>query len=61
MLAAGATDDQLYFVPASGGTAQPMSLNSGHMTGDNLGHDNCAPTLTVSFCIAWAGIFPSQG
>lgn len=61
ILAAGATEDQLYYTSSSAGTAQPMSRGSGHATGDNLGHDNCAPTLTVSFCIAWAGIFPSQG
>ncbi len=61
VLAAGETTDQLYYTSSSPGTAQPMSRSSGHLTGDSLGHDNCAPTLTVSFCIAWAGIYPSQG
>jgi microcystin-dependent protein len=23
-------------------------------------HDNTMPTLTVQYCIAWAGIFPSS-
>ena len=28
--------------------------------GGNLPHENTMPTLTASFCIAWAGIYPSQ-
>jgi microcystin-dependent protein len=36
-------------------------VNSCQNSGNNLGHDNCAPTLTVSICIAVEGIFPSQG
>jgi len=28
--------------------------------GGTQAHDNLMPTLTVQFCIAWAGIFPSQ-
>ena len=27
----------------------------------NQPHDNCMPTLTVSYCIALYGVFPSQG
>lgn len=33
-------------VGLSGGGAQP--------------HENCMPTLTVQYCIAWLGIYPSQ-
>ena len=29
-------------------------------TGNNLGHDNMAPYLTLNFCMALAGIFPSR-
>jgi len=28
--------------------------------GTNAPHENLMPTLTLSICIAWAGIFPSQ-
>jgi microcystin-dependent protein len=60
ILAAGASGDEIYFTPPTGGTPQIMSVNSGQQVGNNFPHDNCAPTLTVSFCIAWAGIYPSQ-
>jgi microcystin-dependent protein len=60
-LATGATADQIYFTPPTGGTQELMSTNTCQNNGGGLGHDNCAPTLTVSICIAWAGIFPSQG
>jgi microcystin-dependent protein len=59
-LATGATGDTLYFTPPTGGVPEVMSLSTCQNTGNSLGHDNCAPTLTVSFCIAWAGIYPSQ-
>jgi microcystin-dependent protein len=60
ILAQGAADDQLYFTPPTGGVQEPMAQNSGQLAGGGLGHNNCAPTLTVSFCIAFDGIFPSQ-
>jgi microcystin-dependent protein len=28
--------------------------------GNNVSHENLMPTLTLSICIAWLGIFPSQ-
>jgi microcystin-dependent protein len=59
ILAAGASGDGIYFTPPTGGTQEIMSVNSGQKGGNGLGHDNCAPTLAVSFCIAWAGIYPS--
>jgi microcystin-dependent protein len=31
------------------------------MDGNNLPHDNTAPTLALNYCIALYGIFPSQG
>jgi microcystin-dependent protein len=30
------------------------------LTGGSQPHNNCAPTLTLQYCIAWAGIFPSR-
>jgi microcystin-dependent protein len=61
ILAAGASGDGIYFPPPTGGTPEIMSVNSGQKVGNSLPHDNCAPTLTVSICIAWAGIYPTQG
>ncbi|MET4729549.1 microcystin-dependent protein [Lysobacter enzymogenes] len=29
--------------------------------GNSQPHDNTMPTLTAQYCIAWAGVFPSQG
>ena len=29
-------------------------------SGQNLPHENCMPTLTMSYCVAWAGVFPSR-
>ena len=60
ILGPGATGDELYFSPPTGGAAEPMATNSGQPVGGSEPHDNCAPTLTVSFCIAWEGVFPSQ-
>jgi microcystin-dependent protein len=31
------------------------------LDGGNLPHDNTAPTLTLNYCIATVGVFPSQG
>ena len=59
-LASGASTDYIYYPAQTGGTAEPMSVNSGQFQGSGLGHENCAPTLTASFCIAWAGVFPSR-
>jgi microcystin-dependent protein len=61
ILAQGASVDQMYYTPPTGGTSEPMALNSCQNSGNNLGHDNCAPTLTISICIAVNGVFPSQG
>ena len=48
-------------------TNSTSGLGSAVMTGTAVGsmggsqpHDNTMPTLTARFCIAWAGIYPSQ-
>ncbi len=43
-------------------TSQNTSLSPASLanTGNNQGHDNMAPYLTVNFCIAISGIFPSR-
>jgi len=60
-LATVAAGDTLY---CSGpGTAASATLGPSSLTytGSGLPHDNCAPTLTISAFMAYAGIFPSQG
>jgi microcystin-dependent protein len=52
--------DTFYVNTTTGNTAAAMSGQSLTATGGNQPHENCMPTLTVQFCIAWAGIFPSQ-
>lgn len=52
--------DAMYVTDASGSTAIPMNPASLTASGGNQAHDNLMPTLTVQFCIAWAGVFPSQ-
>jgi microcystin-dependent protein len=42
-----------------GGASFSAAAGSISMTGGNQSHANLMPTLTVSFCIATAGIFPS--
>ncbi len=53
--------DTFYVNTVTGNTAAPMS---GQMLAPNSGgsqpHDNTMPTLTVQYCIAWAGIYPQQ-
>lgn len=59
MLAA-ISGDGLYATEVAGGpiATHPQTVTA---AGGNQHHDNTMPTLAVSFCIAWAGIFPSQG
>lgn len=47
------------FAAAHSGGPVAMAPQSGGNTGGNAAHLNMAPFLTVSFCIALQGIFPS--
>lgn len=60
LLAAPSNNDKMYTSDLTGLTAYPLSTSAVGATGGNLPHPNTMPTLTASFCIAWAGIFPSQ-
>jgi len=53
--------DTMYATDTSGATPITTSPAATQMTGSTTPHDNTMPTLTVQYCIAWAGIFPSQG
>ncbi len=46
-----------YHTPASLVTMHPQTITS---TGGSQPHQNTAPYLTISFCIALQGIFPSR-
>lgn len=53
-------DDTMY--TSNVATAGTFTLQGNAVTpqGGNLPHDNTMPTLTVSYCIAYNGVFPSQ-
>ena len=52
--------DLMYATDLTGAHAYAMSPTAISATGGNQPHDNMMPTLTGSFCIAWAGIYPPQ-
>lgn len=52
--------ETMYATDTTGGapfTVAPVSVSP---AGGSQPHDNTMPTLTVQYCIAWTGIFPSQ-
>lgn len=57
----GALNNDQMYTTAIPSVSLHMSPNAVTPVGNSLPHENTMPTLTVSFCIAWAGIFPSQG
>lgn len=61
LLPGAVSGDNFYASDITGATAVPMSAQSTGLAGGSQPHENCMPTLTVQYCIAWAGIFPSQG
>ncbi|SDQ85260.1 tail fiber protein [Pseudoxanthomonas sp. CF125] len=52
--------DTMYATDVTGANGYATSAASTTMSGSNQPHDNLMPTLTVQYCIAWAGIFPQQ-
>lgn len=52
--------DKMYATDIIGTNPLVMGASSISQTGGNLAHDNLMPTQTVSFCIAYQGIFPTQ-
>jgi microcystin-dependent protein len=53
--------DTMYASDVTGATSVTTAPTSTSLAGSNVGHDNLMPTLTVQFCIAYNGIFPSRG
>lgn len=52
--------ETMYLPDLTGATPSTMSAQSTTIAGGSLAHDNVMPTLTVQYCIAAYGIFPSQ-
>ncbi|HEU0152874.1 MAG TPA: tail fiber protein [Arenimonas sp.] len=57
----GAVSGQtMYATTLTGATPFSPSAQTVSLAGGSQPHENCMPTLTVQFCIATFGIFPSQ-
>ena len=54
------SNDTLYATDITGLPALTLAPATVGATGGSQPHENTMPTLTVQFCIAWAGVFPSQ-
>lgn len=61
LLPGAISGDSFYVSDITGATQVAMSAQSTSIAGGSQPHENCMPTLTVQFCIATAGVFPSQG
>lgn len=57
----GAVSGQtMYVTDTTGGTPFTLAAQEVGIAGGSQPHENCMPTQTVQYCIAWAGIFPPQ-
>lgn len=54
------TGEPFYGQGGDGSAPYPLPNNTIGVAGGNQPHENTAPTLTLNYCIATAGIFPSQ-
>lgn len=52
--------ENFYVSDVANATAVQMEPTAVSNAGGNQPHENCMPTLTVQYCIASAGIFPTQ-
>jgi microcystin-dependent protein len=60
LLPGAVSGDTFYASDISGGTAAPADVSTIGMAGGSSPHENRMPSLTVQYCIATYGIFPSQ-
>lgn len=60
LLPGAVSDENFYVSSLTGATAVPMSAQSTTLAGGSQPHENTMPTLTVQYCMATQGIFPSQ-
>jgi microcystin-dependent protein len=59
-LTAVISGETFYGQGGDGSTAYPLPANTIGAAGGNQAHENIAPTLTLNYCIAMAGVFPTQ-
>lgn len=57
---AAVSGETMYVTDIAGATGAALLPAAVGGTGGTQPHENLMPTLTVQFCIAWAGIFPTQ-
>jgi microcystin-dependent protein len=60
LLPAAVSGDTFYVNTIAGNNAAAMSAQATTTAGGSQPHENTMPTLTARWCIAFAGIFPSQ-
>ena len=54
------SNQTMYVTDANGGRDFGLSSQSGGYMGGNQPHENCMRTLTLNYCIALYGIYPSR-
>jgi microcystin-dependent protein len=52
--------DTQFLTNTTGAAMYPLQPGAIGAAGGNQPHDNCMPTLTISICIAYSGVYPSQ-
>lgn len=60
LLPGAVSGDTFYASDISGGTAAPADVSTIGMAGGSQPHENRMPSLTVQYCIATYGLFPTQ-
>lgn len=60
LLPGSVSGESFYVTDITGATPLPMSPQSTSTAGGSQPHENCMPTLTVQYCIAIYGIYPSR-
>lgn len=60
VLPGAVTGDTYYLSNPANATPAVMNAAAVSTSGGNQAHENCMPTLTVQYCIAWEGIYPSR-
>ncbi len=60
MLATLPTGESMYTSTLTGTNKDPMAPAEIKPSGQSVAHENCAPTLTISVCIATVGVFPTR-
>lgn len=61
LLPGAVSGDTFYVNTITGNNVAAMSAQMLGSGGGSQPHENCMPTLTVQYCIALFGIFPTQG